>query len=157
MVQRRTNKGVVIDMEALLAQNSDEPAMGNMRVNAKGDVIGKNGEIIQTAEDRARAYYTDEVARVIHKVSTAKSTLKGAQPDQPAQTESELEPEVKTAEAEKTEANQSVIDQVDPASVPEEKKDREPVGYKEVEQPNGDIEMVPIYDDEDDWEDDANS
>ena len=68
-----------------------------------------------------------------------------------------MEPEVKTAEAEKTEANQSVIDQVDPASVPEEKKDREPVGYKEVELPNGDIEMVPIYDDEDDWEDDANS
>ena len=28
MVQRRTNKGVIIDMEALLAQNSDEPAMG---------------------------------------------------------------------------------------------------------------------------------
>lgn len=152
MVQRRTNKGVVIDMEALLAQNSDEPAMGNMRVNAKGDVIGKNGEIIQTAEDRARAYYTDNP-----KSSTAKSTLKGAQPDQPAQTESEMEPEVKTAEAEKTEANQSVIDQVDPASVPEEKKDREPVGYKEVELPNGDIEMVPIYDDEDDWEDNADS
>lgn len=152
MVQRRTNKGVVIDMEALLAQNSDEPAMGNMRVNAKGDVIGKNGEIIQTAEDRARAYYTENP-----KSSTAKSTLKGAQPDQPAQTESELEPEVKTAEAEKTEANQSVIDQVDPASVPEEKKDREPVGYKEVELPNGDIEMVPIYDDEDDWEDNADS
>lgn len=152
MVQRRTNKGVVIDMEALLAQNSDEPAMGNMRVNAKGDVIGKNGEIIQTAEDRARAYYTENP-----KSSTAKSTLKGAQPDQPAQTESEMEPEVKTAEAEKTEANQSVIDQVDPASVPEEKKDREPVGYKEVELPNGDIEMVPIYDDEDDWEEDANS
>ena len=152
MVQRRTNKGVVIDMEALLAQNSDEPAMGNMRVNAKGDVIGKNGEIIQTAEDRARAYYTENP-----KSSTAKSTLKGAQPDQPAQTESEMEPEVKTAEAEKTEANQSVIDQVDPASVPEKKKDREPVGYKEVELPNGDIEMVPIYDDEDDWEDNADS
>tara|TARA_B100000902_G_scaffold34893_1_gene41919 strand:- start:31662 stop:32111 length:450 start_codon:yes stop_codon:yes gene_type:complete len=149
MVQRRTNKGVVIDMEALLAQNQDAPAMGNMRVNAKGDVIGKNGEIIQTAEDRARAYYTENP-----KSSTAKSTLKGAQPDQPAQTESDMEPEVKTAEAEKTEANQSVIDQVDPASVPEK---REPVGYKEVEQPNGDIEMVPIYDDEDDWEDDANS
>ena len=153
MVQRRTNKGVIIDMEALLAQNSDEPAMGNMRVNAKGDVIGKNGEIIQTAEDRARAYYTDNP-----KSSTAKSTLKGAQPDQPAQTESEMEPEVKTAEAEKTEANQSVIDQVDPASVPAQAdEERTPVGYKEVELPNGDIEMVPIYDDEDDWENDANS
>ena len=153
MVQRRTNKGVIIDMEALLAQNSDEPAMGNMKVNAKGDVLGKNGEIIQTAEDRARAYYTENP-----KSSTAKSTLKGAQPDQPAQTDSEMEPEVKTAEAQKTEANQSVIDQVDPASVPAKADEsKEPVGYKEVELPNGDIEMVPIYDDEDDWENDANS
>ena len=153
MVQRRTNKGIVIDMEALLAQNSDEPAMGNMKVNAKGDVLGKNGEVIQSAEDRARAYYQDNP-----KSSTAKSSLKGAMPDQPAQTDSDMEPEVKTAEAEKTEANQSVIDQVDPASVPakaDEKK--EPVGYKEVELPNGDIEIVPIYDDEDDWENDANS
>ena len=153
MVQRRTNKGVIIDMEALPAQNSDEPAMGNMKVNAKGDVLGKNGEIIQTAEDRARAYYTENP-----KSSTAKSTLKGAQPDQPAQTDSEMEPEVKTAEAQKTEANQSVIDQVDPASVPAQAdEERTPVGYKEVELPNGDIEMVPIYDDEDDWENDANS
>ena len=153
MVQRRTNKGVIIDMEALLAQNSDEPAMGNMKVNAKGDVLGKNGEIIQTAEDRARAYYTENP-----KSSTANSTLKGAQPDQPAQTDSEMEPEVKTAEAQKTEANQSVIDQVDPASVPAQAdEERTPVGYKEVELPNGDIEMVPIYDDEDDWENDANS
>ena len=153
MVQRRTNKGVIIDMEALLAQNSDEPAMGNMKVNAKGDVLGKNGEIIQTAEDRARAYYTENPNS-----STAKSTLKGAQPDQPAQTDSEMEPEVKTAEAQKTEANQSVIDQVDPASVPAQAdEERTPVGYKEVELPNGENEMVPIYDDEDDWENDANS
>jgi hypothetical protein len=69
-----------------------------------------------------------------------------------------MEPEVKTAEAQKTEANQSVIDQVDPASVPAQAdEERTPVGYKEVELPNGDIEMVPIYDDEDDWENDANS
>lgn len=153
MVQRRTNKGIVIDMEALLAQNSDEPAMGNMKVNAKGDVLGKNGEVIQSAEDRARAYYQDNP-----KSSTAKSSLKGAMPDQPAQTDSVMAPDVKTAEAEKTEANQSVIDQVDPASVPAKADEsKEPVGYKEVELPNGDIEMVPIYDDEDDWENDANS
>jgi hypothetical protein len=30
---------------------------------------------------------------------------------------------------------------------------REPISYKEVELPNGDIEMVPVY--EDDWENDA--
>ena len=151
MAQRRTNQGQMLDMDALMLQGEKEIALGNMKVNAKGDVLGKNGEVIQSAEDRARAYYQDNP-----KSSTAKSSLKGAMPDQPVQTDSEMEPEVKTAQAEKTEANQSVIDQVDPASVPA-KADKEPVGYKEVEQPNGDIEMVPIYEDEDDWEDDANS
>ena len=41
MVKRTSNKGKVIDFDSLIAQNQDEPAMGNMKVNAKGDVIGK--------------------------------------------------------------------------------------------------------------------
>ena len=83
-------------------------------------------------------------------------------PDVPEQVQSDMAPELKTAEAEKTEANQSVMDQVDPASVPapdviqEEvtkvDEDRTIVSYKEVELPNGDIEMVPVY--EDDWTED---
>ena len=54
------------------------------------------------------------------------------------------------------------MDQVDPASVPapdviqEEvtmvDEERTIVSYKEVELPNGDIEMVPVY--EDDWTED---
>ena len=47
----------------MIAQNQDEPAMGNMKVNAKGDVIGRNGEIVQKAEDRVRAYYEDNPKR----------------------------------------------------------------------------------------------
>ena len=35
--------------------------------------------------------------------------------------------------------------------------EKKTINHKEVELPNGDIEMVPIYDDEDDWENDANS
>lgn len=160
MVQRKSNKGVVIDMEALLAQSSDEPAVGNMKVNARGDVLGDNGQVVQKAEDRVKAYYEANP-----KSSTAKSSLKGDMPSTPAQVESDMAPELKTAEAEKTEANQSVMDQVDPASVPAPEpiqeevakvdENRTVVSYKEVELPNGDIEMVPVY--EDDWvEDDQN-
>ena len=142
MVKRVTNKGKVIDIETLIAQNSDTPAMGNMRVNAKGDLLGKNGEVVQRNEDRVRAYYEGNP-----KSSTAKSSLKGAMPDQEPQKQTAMDPSVKTAQAQKTEADQSVMNPV------EQPTDKKPVGYKEVEMPNGDIEMVPIY--EDDWSDES--
>jgi hypothetical protein len=143
MVKRTTNKGVVIDLESLMAQNSDSPAMGNMRVNAKGDVIGKGGEIVQKSEDRVRAYYEDNPMS-----STAKSSLKGPMPDQPVQEESDMAPEMKTAEAQQTEQDQSVQNAVE-----EPVQEQKVAGYKEVEMPNGDIEMVPVY--EDDWKDET--
>lgn len=141
MVQRKTNRGKIIDMESLLAQHGDEPAMGNMNVNGRGDLLGKNGQVVQKAEDRARAYYKDNP-----KSSTAKSSLRGPMPDQPKTEKSAMDPELKTAKAQKTEADQSVMNAVQPEPVQETKTI---VGYKEVEQPNGDIEMVPVY--EDDW------
>ena len=109
--------------------------------NAKGDVIGRNGEIVQKAEDRVRAYYEDNP-----NASTAKTSLKGPMPDQPVQEQSDMAPEMKTAEAQKTEQDQSVQNAVQQPE-PEQKV----AGYKEVEMPNGDIEMVPVY--EDDWSD----
>ena len=96
MVDKKSSRGVIVDMEALIAANSDAPAVGNMGVNANGDVIGKNGEIIQKAEDRVRAYYEDNPLS-----STAKTTLKGPMPDQPITEETDAQPELKTAEAQK--------------------------------------------------------
>ena len=142
MTERRSNKGVIVDMEALIAANADQPAVGNMGVNTNGDLIGKNGEVIQKSEDRVRAYYEDNPMS-----STAKTTLKGPMPDQPIQEETEAQPEVKTAEAQKTEQDQSVMNAVE-TPVQEQRK---VISYKEVELPNGDIEMVPVY--EDDWKD----
>ena len=146
MTERRSNKGVIVDMEALIAANADQPAVGNMGVNTNGDLIGKNGEIIQKAEDRVRAYYQDNPLS-----STAETTLKGPAPDLPVQTDTDAQPEMKTAEAQKTEQDQSVMNAVEDAPVMAET--RQPISYKEVELPNGDIEMVPVY--EDDWNDNS--
>ena len=142
MVDKKSSRGVIVDMEALIAANSDAPAVGNMGVNANGDVIGKNGEIIQKAEDRVRAYYEDNPLS-----STAKTTLKGPMPDQPITEETDAQPELKTAEAQKTEQDQSVMNPVETPA----QEERKVISYKEVELPNGDIEMVPVY--EDDWKD----
>ena len=142
MVDKKSSRGVIVDMEALIAANSDAPAVGNMGVNANGDVIGKNGEIIQKAEDRVRAYYEDNPLS-----STAKTTLKGPMPDQPITEETDAQPELKTAEAQKTEQDQSVMNAVETPA----QEERKVISYTEVELPNGDIEMVPVY--EDDWKD----
>ena len=90
MTDKKSNRGVIVDMEALIAQQGDQPAVGNMGVNANGDVLGPNGEIVQKAEDRVRAYYEDNPMS-----STAKTSLKGPMPDQPVQEETDAEP-VKT-------------------------------------------------------------
>ena len=143
MTDKKSNRGVIVDMESLIAAQGDQPAVGNMGVNANGDVLGPNGEIIQKAEDRVRAYYEENP-----KSSTAKTTLKGPMPDQPIQDETDAQPELKTAEAQKTEQDQSVMNAVETPA----EEERKVISYKEVELPNGDIEMVPVY--EDDWTDD---
>jgi hypothetical protein len=142
MVQRRTNNGQLIDFDSMIA--GDEIAVGNMRVNARGDVIGANGEIVTKSEDRVRAYYEDNPNS-----STATTSTKGPMPDVEHQVKTDMAPEVKTANAQQTEADQSVMGQTTEPVVEE----RVIASYKEVELPNGDIEMVPVY--EDDWEDDA--
>ena len=142
MTDKKSNRGVIVDMEALIAQQGDQPAVGNMGVNANGDVLGPNGEIIQKAEDRVRAYYEENPMS-----STAKTTLKGPMPDQPVTEETDAQPELKTAEAQKTEQDQSVMNAVETPA----QEERKVISYKEVELPNGDIEMVPVY--EDDWTD----
>ena len=46
----RTMQGRMIDIEKLRAANEDIRAVGNMNVNARGDVIGPNGQIVKTKQ-----------------------------------------------------------------------------------------------------------
>jgi len=55
----RTMQGRVIDLEKLMRQNELTPAVGNMKVNARGDEIGTNGKILKKREDIVAEYYAD--------------------------------------------------------------------------------------------------
>lgn len=50
-------KGKEIDMEKLSLKNELLPAVGNARVNARGDEIGAGGKIIRTKEQILQDYY----------------------------------------------------------------------------------------------------
>ena len=147
MVQRKTNKGQIIDMEALIAAQGDRPAMGNAGTDAHGNVLGPDGKIETPAEERVRAYYEDNPMS-----STAQQSLKGNQPQAEFTQEDNLQ-EVKTAQTAKENKRTAKAKPDTQTKKEPEPKEPEPLGYKEVELPNGDIDMVPYYTEEEADED----
>lgn len=57
----RTARGAEIDMLKLINQNEMTPAVGNMKVNARGDQLGRNGEIVKSREDVVAATMPNQV------------------------------------------------------------------------------------------------
>ena len=53
----RTMRGREVDLEKLSIQNEMTPAIGNMRVNARGDELGPGGKIVRTREEVVADYY----------------------------------------------------------------------------------------------------
>lgn len=54
----RTMQGKQIDMDLLRKKNELTPAVGNAKVNARGDELGPGGQIIKKHEDVVRDYYS---------------------------------------------------------------------------------------------------
>jgi len=50
-------QGREIDLEKLISQNELSPAIGNMKVNARGDELGPGGKIVRRREDIVNEYY----------------------------------------------------------------------------------------------------
>lgn len=57
MPKYKTMMGKEIDMDKLIAQNELMPAIGNMKVNARGDELGPGGKIIRKREEVMAQYY----------------------------------------------------------------------------------------------------
>jgi len=55
----RTARGIPIDMDRLRLANESTIAVGNMKVNARGDELGPGGKIIRTKEQILADYYRD--------------------------------------------------------------------------------------------------
>lgn len=57
MKQHVSMRGKVVDMELIRKKNELTPAIGNAKVNARGDELGPGGKITRKREDIARDYY----------------------------------------------------------------------------------------------------
>ena len=118
MTGKKTNRGQTVDMAGLVLQNETAVAVGNMKVNARGDQVDEKGQVVKTKTEQAQAYYQNNPKAAVKTVS-----IKDAVDISASKTIEQPVPEkAKTTKASKPKAKQPKM--------------------KEVEMPNGDIELV---------------
>jgi hypothetical protein len=61
MATHRSAMGKEVDMAALRQKNDKTRAVGNMNVNARGDIIDSNGQVINDNNKRVNEYYMKSV------------------------------------------------------------------------------------------------
>jgi hypothetical protein len=121
MPQRRTNKGQLIDFDQLLAAQGNQPALGNMGVDAHGNRIMR-GEIVETNAERARRT-NQELNTTTQRVSLRRDR-----------------PETPNTDAVAAERKRVSEQMAKTAKMPK------PSGQKEIHHDDGSIEVVPTYD-----------
>lgn len=112
--QYRTMQGKSIDMDLLRQRNELTPAVGNVRVNARGDELGPGGKIIRKREEVLRDYYEENVPATEFETPQPASKQE-AQPETAVEVE---QPKAKTsvkAKAGKTKAETAEEDWVEDA------------------------------------------
>ena len=60
----RSAQGKIVDLGALLLQNENTRAVGNMRVNARGDVLDSNNRSVASRNQQVNRQYNRQVTNV---------------------------------------------------------------------------------------------
>lgn len=63
-------QGKEIDFDKLTLRNELTPAVGNMKVNARGDELGIGGKIVRTREQILQDYYKENPRAIKEEIST---------------------------------------------------------------------------------------
>ena len=86
----KSMQGKQIDMDMLRQRNELTPAVGNAKVNARGDELGPGGKIIRKKEDLLKEYYENS-SSMPDEVALRKPTAD----EQPEAVEPKLTPTIK--------------------------------------------------------------
>ena len=132
MREVRTAKGRILNMQALSDANPETRAVGNVRVNAKGDLLDEHGNIKVDKGTITAAYYADNP-----KASKAVSIKKSTDRDP----KKKIQPKVKKEEPVVT-MDTATVQQV---AVNESIKTRDDGSqYREIEYQDGTMEVVEL-------------
>ena len=62
----KTAMGKSIDIDMIVTRNETTIAVGNQRVNARGDELGPGGKIVRTRDQIMKSYYALKTPTVTH-------------------------------------------------------------------------------------------
>jgi hypothetical protein len=82
--KHRTARGKMINMDAIRLANEEVIAVGNLRVNARGDQLGKGGKVIKTRSQVMKSVYKKPTKAAVDDLAPPK---KSDQPKAPAKKE----------------------------------------------------------------------
>lgn len=85
----KSMQGKTVDIDLLRQRHELTPAVGNVRVNARGDELGKGGEIVKKREEIVNEYYKHQKP-MPDEVPVKRTQTSSAEPEQ---TEVEVEDE----------------------------------------------------------------
>ncbi len=105
-----TAQGRKIDMDLLRKRNELTPAVGNAKVNARGDELGPGGKIVRKREDIVNEYYKNTNA-VADEASPRRKTQ--AQPDEVTEEE---KPKAKTSRKKATKSKAEEVEEQAPTA-----------------------------------------
>ena len=82
-------QGRMIDIEKLRGANENERAVGNMNVNARGDVLNNSGQVVTSKAKVIQKYYEQPKGRVDDTPRRAKPVPVKRTPPQPTSTQTQ--------------------------------------------------------------------
>tara|TARA_B100001093_G_C26492132_1_gene869523 strand:+ start:103 stop:474 length:372 start_codon:yes stop_codon:yes gene_type:complete len=84
----RTMQGRMVDIEKLRGANENIQAVGNMKVNARGDILGPSGNIVKPKEVVMKEYYETPKGRAVDtpRIKTPPAKPKTVQQPKPVAT-----------------------------------------------------------------------
>ncbi len=132
MREVRTAKGRILNMQALSDANPEIRAVGNVRVNAKGDLLDEHGNIKVDKGTITAAYYADN-PKASKTVSIKKSTDRDPKKKvQPKVKQEEPIATMDTATVQQVAVNESIKTRDDGSQ------------YREIEYQDGTMEVVEL-------------
>jgi|TARA_A100000164_G_scaffold379075_2_gene422400 hypothetical protein len=126
----RTMQGRMVDIEKLRAANEDVRAVGNMGVNARGDVLGPSGSVTATKAEVMQKYYEQPKGMVDDTPARSKPSAPKKVAPAPQKTVQKMTPveskpaPIKTVTPKKVEVQPKPVETFKPktSSTPAEKK-----------------------------------
>ena len=65
-------RGKEVDMEKLSLKHETTPAVGNAKMNARGDLLGPGGKVVKTREQLMKDYYKENPRAMKEEVPSRK-------------------------------------------------------------------------------------